>query len=60
VQFSDQAAYDLVAHTGSGGIQTTHEMTVQGTITPRELHGKVHGGGALVELSTSSGSIQIR
>jgi hypothetical protein len=60
VQFPDQAAYDLVAHTGSGSIQTTHEMTVQGTITPRELHGKVHGGGALVELSTSSGSIQIR
>jgi hypothetical protein len=60
VQFSDQAAYDLVAHTGSGSIQTTHEMTVQGTITPRELHGKVRGGGALVELSTSSGSIQIR
>jgi DUF4097 and DUF4098 domain-containing protein YvlB len=60
VQFPDQAAYDLFAHTGSGSIQTTHEMTVQGTITPRELHGKVHGGGALVELSTSSGSIQIR
>jgi DUF4097 and DUF4098 domain-containing protein YvlB len=60
VQFPDQAAYDLFAHTGSGSIQTTHEMTVQGTITPHELHGKVHGGGALVELSTSSGSIQIR
>jgi DUF4097 and DUF4098 domain-containing protein YvlB len=60
VEFPAQAAYDLVAHTGSGHIETKNEMTVQGTINPRELHGKVHGGGALVDLSTSSGSIQIR
>ena len=60
VEFPAQAAYDLVAHTGSGRIETKNEMTVQGTINPRELHGKVHGGGALVDLSTSSGSIQIR
>jgi DUF4097 and DUF4098 domain-containing protein YvlB len=60
VEFPAQAAYDLVAHTSSGSIQTKNEMTVQGTINPHELHGKVHGGGALVDLSTSSGSIKIR
>lgn len=60
VAFPEQAGYELVAHTGSGSIRTAHEMTVQGTINPRELHGKVHGGGPVVDLSTSSGSIDIR
>lgn len=60
VQFPEQAAYDLVAHTGSGSIHTNREMTVQGTISPRELHAKVHGGGVVVDLSTSSGSIEVR
>jgi len=60
VEFPPQAAYELVAHTGSGTIHTDQEMTVQGTISPRELRGKVHGGGPVVDLSTSSGSIQIR
>ncbi|HUJ31459.1 MAG TPA: DUF4097 family beta strand repeat-containing protein [Candidatus Acidoferrum sp.] len=59
VEFPEQAAYELVAHTSSGSIHTSHEMTVQGTISGRELHGKVHGGGPVVDLSTSSGSIQI-
>ena len=60
VTLPKQAAFDLVAHTGSGSINSEHEMTVQGNISPRELHGKVNGGGALVDLSTSSGSIRIR
>lgn len=59
VQFPASAAYELSAHSSSGSIRTAQEMTVQGTISPRELHGKVHGGGSLVELSTSSGSINI-
>jgi len=60
VEFPTDAAYELYAHTSSGSIHSNQEMTVQGTISSRELHGKVHGGGALVELSTSSGSIHIR
>jgi DUF4097 and DUF4098 domain-containing protein YvlB len=60
VEFPSDAAYDLVARTSSGSIHSTQEMTVQGTINPRELHGKVHGGGSLVEVSTSSGAINIR
>jgi DUF4097 and DUF4098 domain-containing protein YvlB len=59
VQFPASAAYELAAHTGSGSIHTTQEMTVQGTISSREMHAKVHGGGPLVDLSTSSGSISI-
>jgi hypothetical protein len=60
VTFPADAAYDLVAHSSSGSIHSDPEMTVQGTISNRELHGKVHGGGPVVELSTSSGSIHIR
>ncbi len=60
VEFPTDAAYELVAHTSSGSIDTKQEMTVQGTINRHELRGKVHGGGALVHLSTSSGSIHIR
>ena len=55
-----EAAFDLVARSSSGNIETSHEMTVQGTLSQHELHGKVHGGGVLVDLSTSSGTINIR
>jgi DUF4097 and DUF4098 domain-containing protein YvlB len=60
IEFPADAAYDLVAHTSSGRIHSTQGMTVQGTISSRELHGKVHGGGSLVDVSTSSGAISIR
>jgi DUF4097 and DUF4098 domain-containing protein YvlB len=60
VDLAKQAAFDLFAHTGSGTIDTNHELTVQGTISSRELHAKANGGGVLVELSTSSGTIRIR
>ena len=59
-ELPQQAAFDLRARTSSGKIESDREIAVQGSITPRELQGKVHGGGVLVDLSTSSGSIQIR
>jgi hypothetical protein len=59
VQFPASAAYELSAHSGSGSIHTTAQLTTTGTISPRALHGTVHGGGSLVEVSTSSGSINI-
>jgi DUF4097 and DUF4098 domain-containing protein YvlB len=59
VDFPPQAAFNLVARTSSGNIETTHTISVQGKISPRELQGKVGAGGPVVELSTSSGSIQI-
>ncbi len=59
VRLPEQAAFDLEARTSSGHIESHFPITVQGTISPRELHGKVRGGGVLVELSTSSGSIHI-
>jgi hypothetical protein len=60
VELPQQASCNLVARTGSGNIDTNREIAVQGKLNPRELQGKVGGGGPTVELSTSSGSIQIR
>jgi DUF4097 and DUF4098 domain-containing protein YvlB len=60
VELPQQAAFNLVARTSSGSIYSSREIAVQGKLSPRELQGKVGGGGPTVELSTSSGSIQIR
>ncbi len=60
VDFPPQAAFNLVARSSSGNIETAHEISVQGKMSPRELQGKVGAGGPLVELTTSSGSIEIR
>lgn len=54
-----QAAFELQARTSSGHVRTTHEITVQGILSPRELHGKARGGGPLIEATTSSGSVDI-
>jgi DUF4097 and DUF4098 domain-containing protein YvlB len=59
VELPQQASFNLVARTSSGSIDTNREIAVQGKLSPRELQGKVGGGGSTVELSTSSGSIQI-
>lgn len=59
VTFPAGAAYDLIAHTGSGSIYTSQPIEVQGKIGRHELHAKVHGGGSAVNLSTGSGSIRI-
>lgn len=60
IQFPSDAAFDLHAHTSSGSIDSAHEIAVLGKLSPRDIEGKVHGGGVLVEVSTSSGSINIR
>jgi hypothetical protein len=60
VHVPDQAGYEIDAHTNSGRIESNLPITVQGTISPRELHGKVRGGGAVLDLSTSSGNVYIQ
>jgi DUF4097 and DUF4098 domain-containing protein YvlB len=60
VELPKQASFDVFAHTGSGNIDTQHEMAVLGSINKHEVHGKVNGGGVMVDLSTSSGTIRIK
>jgi hypothetical protein len=50
--------YDIQAHAGSGRI-TASDVTVSGRISGHELNGKLRGGGALVDVRTDSGHIDI-
>jgi DUF4097 and DUF4098 domain-containing protein YvlB len=59
VKLPPAAAFDLAAETSSGTIHSDREIAVSGDVNKHELRGKVNGGGVLVELHTSSGSIQI-
>jgi hypothetical protein len=59
VRLPQQAAFDLYARTSSGHIYTGHPITVEGIISPRQIRGKVRGGGFLLDVSTSSGTVRI-
>jgi hypothetical protein len=59
IKFPQTASFELAAHTSSGSVHTDREITLSGNVNPHELHGKVGNGGVLVDLSTSSGSINI-
>ena len=51
--------YDIQAHAGSGRV-TVPNITVSGRISQHEVNGKLRGGGALVDVRTDSGTIDIR
>jgi hypothetical protein len=57
---TSDAAFDLYAHSSSGRISVDHPVTVTGTISKHEMRGKVRGGGHLIDVRSSSGSITIR
>ncbi|HKV28782.1 MAG TPA: DUF4097 family beta strand repeat-containing protein [Candidatus Acidoferrales bacterium] len=59
VELPEKTSFELYAHTSSGSIHSKFPITVQGTISPRDLHGQVGSGGPTVELRTSSGTIHI-
>jgi hypothetical protein len=59
VKLPPSAAFNLEAMTSSGSIHSDREIAMSGDINRHELRGKVNGGGVLVELHTSSGSIRI-
>jgi len=59
IDLPDDAAFELDAESGSGGIVVDHPVTVQGRISKRHLRGQVRGGGVLLKIETGSGSIRI-
>lgn len=59
VRLPADKGFELNARTSSGRVNTTHPVTVLGSMSRGELRGTVRGGGPLVDLSTSSGSITI-
>ena len=60
IRLPSDAAFDLEAETSSGGIDIDHPLTTQGSIRRNRVRGQVRGGGVLIELKTSSGTIRIR
>jgi len=59
IDLPDNAAFELDAETGSGGIVIEHPLTVQGKISKKHLRGDVRGGGELLRVETGSGGIRI-
>ncbi len=59
IDFPDDSAFELNVRTGSGSINTNHPLTFGAGNSRTRLRGTVRGGGARVDLSTGSGSIQI-
>lgn len=53
------AAFTLNAETGSGSIQTDHQMATQGKINRHHVTGSINGGGPTVKVETGSGNIRI-
>jgi hypothetical protein len=60
VSLPQSARFELAAQTGSGDIHVSRDVTVNGTQNPHRMHGKVNGGGPLVQLQTSSGNINLK
>ena len=59
IDFPDDAAFELDARAGSGGVRSDHPLTVTGTERRGRLEGTVRGGGPTVTLRTGSGGITI-
>lgn len=59
LKLASNAGFDLNARTSSGSISVSQPVTVQGSVSRRELRGKVHGGGVPVEVETGSGNIEV-
>jgi DUF4097 and DUF4098 domain-containing protein YvlB len=53
------AAFELDAHTGSGGVHTSHPITLVGSFDRDALRGTVRGGGPKLIARTGSGGIRI-
>lgn len=59
IKLPADAAFNLDAEAGSGGIVIDHPVTVQGKISERHIKGEVRGGGELLSIETGSGGIRI-
>jgi DUF4097 and DUF4098 domain-containing protein YvlB len=52
-------ASDLDLRTGDGHITLDFPVTVSGRMSPSNIHGKLNGGGELLQVRTSDGSISL-
>jgi hypothetical protein len=54
------AHFNLDAETGSGGINVSQPITMQGSLNRHHVSGVVNGGGPTIRIGTGSGDIQIK
>jgi hypothetical protein len=54
------AHFNLDADTGSGGINVSQPITMQGSLNRHHVSGAVNGGGPTIRIGTGSGDIQIK
>jgi hypothetical protein len=54
------AHFNLDADTGSGGINVSQPITMQGSLNRHHVSGAVNGGGPTIRISTGSGDVQIK
>jgi hypothetical protein len=54
------AKFNLDADTGSGGINVSQPITMQGSLNRHHVSGVVNGGGPTIRIGTGSGDIQIK
>jgi hypothetical protein len=54
------AAFDLEAQSFSGHVNSDFAITMQGTVSSKEIRGVVNNGGASLRLKTFSGSINLK
>jgi hypothetical protein len=54
------AHFNLDADTGSGGINVSQPITMQGSLNRHHVTGVVNGGGPTIRISTGSGDVQIK
>jgi Putative adhesin len=59
VRLPRQAAFNLDARSGSGGVTVDHPLTIQGPVRHNEITGAVRGGGFALIVRTGSGGIRI-
>lgn len=59
IRLPQDAAFTLDATSHSGGIRVNHALDASARASRREAHGTARGGGAVVQISTASGTIRI-
>jgi hypothetical protein len=59
IRLPEDAAFELDAQSGSGGITVDHPLTIQGKVSKKHMRGDVRGGGDLLVVETGSGGIRI-
>jgi hypothetical protein len=60
MELGNGAKFNLVADTGSGSVNVTQPITMQGSLNRHHIAGAVNGGGPTIRANTGSGDISIR